>query len=506
MRIRLVGLLLAFLGPGLESGHGQFIEVPKAQKTLYGHRNDVYSLTFSPDGRLLVSSGEDLTPDIEERPRSITIKLWDVASGKNIVTLGVNIELACPPAFSPDGKVLVTGGEEGQLRLWDAASGKEIRAIQHQRACTTSVAFSADGKTLAAAGLGHTLQLWDAATGQKTATLRGHTLTSLVGFSPDGKLLASTNGDRTITLWDVATGQERARVETHSGRGARFSPDGKTLATTWPGKQIRLWEVATGQERATFHGHMDPVRDLAFSPDGTFLASAGKTITLWDVATRQERAIFPEHKRDVRAVAFSPDGKVLASGSAAGTIQLWNVQAILQTPRQRIDLSPQDVDRLWATLAAAEAVKAHVAVATLCGAADPAVAFLKERLRPDQPPDPQQVARWISDLDSNQLPARQRARQELEKLGDVAAPALRQRLAEKPSLETTRQLEELLAKTLLLSGERVRQWRALEVLEHIGTVDAQELLERLARGAEGSRLTDEARAAHARLARRRMRP
>jgi hypothetical protein len=165
-------------------------------------------------------------------------------------------------------------------------------------------------------------------------------------------------------------------------------------------------------------------------------------------------------------------------------------------------LSAKDLGGLWTSLAEDDAARAYREIGTLTAAPDQAISLVRERLRPASEANGQQVARLIADLDSNQFAVRQKAREELENLGEQAAPALRKTLTKKPALAVSRQIEEVLAKTDQLTPESIRAVRAIEVLEHIGSPEAKRLLETLAKGAEGFRLTTEAKASLDRLNRR----
>ena len=150
----------------------------------------------------------------------------------------------------------------------------------------SSVAFSPDGRLLASCGDDDVVRLWDPATGAERRTLTGHTgRVNGVAFSPDGLLLASCD-DETVRLWDPATGAERRTLTGHTGRvnGVAFSPDGLLLASC-DDETVRLWDPATGEHQRTLSGHSGAAKSVAFSPDGRLLASCSddKTVRFWSL-------------------------------------------------------------------------------------------------------------------------------------------------------------------------------------------------------------------------------
>jgi len=167
-------------------------------------------------------------------------------------------------AFSPDGKVLASGG--GVVKLWDVATRREIRTFTGHVNSVQSLAFSRDGKTLAAGTLGEGVVFWDVATGRRNGGLHTDEWVLSLAFSPDGKILASQGGTA-LELWDMATGTKTGTLPTrvHNWPRLAFSRDGRMLVSA-EDLGIKLWDVATRTEIRTLTGHSAPVTSVAVSP------------------------------------------------------------------------------------------------------------------------------------------------------------------------------------------------------------------------------------------------
>jgi len=327
--------------------------------TLTGHTRPADSVAFSPGGKTL-ASGSDTG-----------ILLWDVASDRQIsrpVTGHTGpLHSVNSVAFRPDGKTLASGGFDGTVRLWDVATGRQVGHSFTVRSSVVSLAFSLDGKTLAGGSADGPIRLWDVATQQLIATLTGHTgMVYSVVFSPDGKILASGGDDGTVRLWDVATDRQLGHgLVGHIGprvASVVFSPDGKILASASSDGTVRLWDVATHlQIGRPLTNHGGAVASVVFSPDGKTLASvdADGTIHLWDLATQQQITVLPGHASPalpgqpipVYSLAFSPDGKTLASASTDHIVQLWDVSYLVDVVPHLCALAGRSLTRAeWAQL------------------------------------------------------------------------------------------------------------------------------------------------------------
>ena len=294
------------------------------------HEGRITSLSFSPDGTLLVGGSVD------------GFFLWDVASRRQVATLHEG-EIIESVSFSPDGTLIADGSADG-LFLWDVASRRQVATL-HEGEIIESVSFSPDG-TLIAGGSGDDLFLWDVASRQQVATLH-EGFTRSVSFSPDGTLIAGGSGDD-LFLWDVASRRQVATLNEGGVMGFQsvsFSPDGTLLAGgSWDG--LFLWDVASRQQVATLHEWFP--FSVSFSPDGTLLASTNwRTVILWDVASRRQAASYAD-PGTVESVSFSPDGTLLASASLYGVI-LWDVSEVETATPQTLTKISGDGQRVPAS-------------------------------------------------------------------------------------------------------------------------------------------------------------
>jgi RNA polymerase sigma factor (sigma-70 family) len=485
----------------------------------------LFWLAFTPDGSKLLTLATGTGDPIDE-----AVRWYDAATGKELGKLtgkefhkGALAGVGCTPsALCPNGKFLAAffPAEFGQgkrlkpatIVLVDVATREELRRLPAEP-LTGPISFSPDSKMLAVVGERGGIELYRVPDAKLLQTIEK--ANGSVVFSRDGKMLAAHADADTLGIWDTVTGKRIGSLPIWGGGGYAFSADARCLATEMNDGTAAVYELAAAQPRWRFgkkrsapppalrisNHHLLPDEFkagscFAFSPDSRLLVRARLGILhVYDIQSRTELAAFKGHDGAVTAVAFAPNGKTLASAGMDSTALVWDVAKLKPPAAPPQTLEPADLERHWHALADNDATKAFDSIGALIGSPKEAVAWIKDRVKPARL-DVIHVTDLIARLDA-EFEVRDKAASDLAQLGEQAVPVLDKALAANPAFETKLRLEMLRGKLtgLLLQGETLRDYRAVEVLEQIGTPEARAVLQTLAGGAPGARVTTSAQAA-----------
>lgn len=230
-------------------------------------------------------------------------------------------------AFSPDGKMLASAGEDSGIKLWDVETGKELRTLYGHRSYVRSIAFSPDGKKIVSGSDDFTVKVWDVMTGrQLVPEMVNRNFVYAVVFSPDGKKIISGGNDEALTIWDADTGKFVARFgepkdfSLNADGTIYYSPAAIKSIVVSPTNDVFVWAAAdskiglviVGSQLKMLTGHTAPVNSLAFMPDGaTLISASANEVKFWNARTGNEMP-GPEIPKNVLSMSISHDGKSLA--------------------------------------------------------------------------------------------------------------------------------------------------------------------------------------------------
>jgi WD40 repeat protein/serine/threonine protein kinase/Flp pilus assembly protein TadD len=290
-------------------------------RALLSHEGPADAAAFSPDGKTIITGGDDGMA-----------RLWDAATGQPVGQPLRHQGTVFAAAFSPDGKSILTGSGDKTARLWDTAAGEPLGSPIPHGGEVMAVAYSPDGRTILTGSTDNKVQRWEVSTHRPIGEplLHQNGLASVV-YSPDGKSFLTGSGDRTARLWDATTGKPIGSPFHHSGPiwSVAYSPDGRALLTGGSDGVVQQWDAATGKPVGEPIRHRLKVRAVAFSPDGrtVLTGSEDKTARLWDAVTNQPIGPILVHQGPVVAVAYSPNGRTFLTASSDNTVRLWDAEA-----------------------------------------------------------------------------------------------------------------------------------------------------------------------------------
>lgn len=284
------------------------------------HKSKITCTTFSPDGRqIAVGCNDGLA------------RIYDFDTGVELAAVGEldGGERRCI-AYSPDGLRVLFGG--ARLEVWDLDGGTLTARFEGHTHVVMSAAFSTDGRYIASGSVDRTIRVWDVDTGVEHYCLRGGegTVTCLAFLSYENRLISGSM-DGTLRLWDISAGAEFACLPNHAGgvEAVACSPvDGKVASASEDGC-IRIWSSSDGAELACLRTSRERIYGLDFSPDGQRIASGSSdgNIDVWLVESGSRLASYFEPADWLRSVEYSPDGRRIAAVTGKGLVRVWDAEA-----------------------------------------------------------------------------------------------------------------------------------------------------------------------------------
>jgi len=284
---------------------------------LRGHEDWVKSVAISADGRRIISGSDDKT-----------VRVWDATTGQELLCLRGHLSDVDGVVVSSDGRRVASGSDDMTVRVWDSMNGYELLCLRGHEKWVTTVALSGDGRRIVSGSDDASIRVWDAATGQELLCLRGHESgVRSVALSGDGRRIVSGSYDDTIRVWDAATGQELLCLRGHDAMSSvALSGDGQCIVSGSPDKTVRVWNAANGHELLCLRGHESQVTSVAWLPGDRRITSGSndKSVRVWDATNGREVLRLRGHESHVSKVAVSGDGRYVISGSHDDTVRIWN--------------------------------------------------------------------------------------------------------------------------------------------------------------------------------------
>lgn len=314
-------------------------------RKLEGLKGAVNGLVFSPDGTTLyAASGENALEG--------EVRAWQVSDGKLLRTITGHRDTIYALALSPDGKTLATGSYDQQIKTWNTETGAEIKTLRGHNGAVFGLSFRPDGKILASASADRTVKLWDVETGQRRDTLVQPLKDQVaVAWSADGKRVAAAGFDNRIRVWEVS---DDAKETTNPLLVARFAheqpisrlswaPDGKTIVTAAQDGIIKFWDGTAIKERVAISKQPEWASALTFAGDKVFAGRLDGSIEAYALADGKPIAIPPPKVSGIepRSIQRGGSREVRLSGE-----NLTGLKAIsTSNPAVKVELTPTDDPR-----------------------------------------------------------------------------------------------------------------------------------------------------------------
>ncbi|HEY9742041.1 MAG TPA: tellurite resistance TerB C-terminal domain-containing protein, partial [Coleofasciculaceae cyanobacterium] len=291
--------------------------LPKTWRCIHTLKHSANSLTISSDGKTLITGGKDGE-----------IKLWNLATGELLNTLSGHSSSVESVAIASTSQIFVSGSGDSTIKLWNLKTGELLYTFSGHTSSVSSVAISPDGKILASGSYDKSIKLWDITKKKSLRTLQGvSSLVSSITFSPkiNQKLLTAGIQNGQILQWNLKADSSPTTLVWNPKKveAITMSPDGNTLIMGDAEGTIKTFNLSIGIDSSSFPSNQGSVLSIAVSPDGRTLLSAGNDIRLWNLDSRELLEGFSEHSSKVCAVAFSSSGENFISSSQDETVKIW---------------------------------------------------------------------------------------------------------------------------------------------------------------------------------------
>ncbi len=237
-------------------------------------------------------------------------------------------------AYSPDGKLLVAAGYDGEVQIWDVQTGRERQKFHGHKTRSMFVGFNPTGRNLVSVGQDETVNVWNVASRHLDKTIlgqnpHGQVFDTSASLAPDGQEVAVANIRGMVKFWNVNTGKvSRTRLNSKSSISTvAYAPGGKSLAVGGMNGDIQFWDIGSRRLERTIHAHVGPIYCLAFTPKNHLVASGSidGTVLVWDFLTGKPIAKLIGHRGDIQGLFFFRDGRTLATASGDNLIKIWDI-------------------------------------------------------------------------------------------------------------------------------------------------------------------------------------
>jgi WD40 repeat protein len=298
-----------------------------------GHGDMVYDVAYFPDGKRFLSISGGSNPAVNSKDSSV--RLWDIASGDQLRSRELPMEVLFQVEVSPDGRTALIAGMAPDVILLDAETLDIIGRLEGHEGWVTAVDISFDGRQAVTASVDGSLILWDLSNRTLIRRLETDAPGGLwsVAISPDGKSALADADEGIMGLWNLETGEQLASFvfEGVTGQqgasGIAYLPDGRSAIATGNNGTIYQWDLQTGALFRILGQHNDIRTRIEITPDGQLALSSGMdgVLMLWDLENGELIRRFGLPGQIIFDVDVSPDGLTALSGSSDSSIVRWRL-------------------------------------------------------------------------------------------------------------------------------------------------------------------------------------